>query len=204
MKHILVLSTAVLFVLPASFLAAGVSVRPDSSSSVFRSTLQSSPKPATKGKKKKETAKSPVAAKTPVASKSKSKPPAFAWPIPDRKILRKYGDRTNPTTNTVTLNPGIDISSKKGTDVRSAAAGTVSLVSWLPSYGTFVIVEHSSEYRSVYANLASTSVQKGELLKGGAKIGSVGASPGGAFLHFEIWRDTTRLDPARHLPAKRK
>lgn len=157
---------------------------------------QKKPSSATKRRTKDPPARKPSAT---------VKPPTFAWPIKDRKIIHKYGDRTNPTTNTVTVNPGIDISSKKGTDVRASAAGTVSLVSWLPTYGTFVIVEHTQDYRTVYANLATTSVEKGQIVKAGAKIGTVGASKAGTFLHFEIWRDTTRLDPARHLPpAKRK
>lgn len=131
-------------------------------------------------------------------SKKPVAPLNLAWPVTGRRIVEAYGERTNPTTRTVTLNPGINIATKKGSPVRAAAAGKVSLVSWLPGYGTFVIVEHRDGYRTVYARIASTSVARGATLKTGASIGPAA----GASLHFEVWRGKTRLDPSRLLPGR--
>jgi len=123
-------------------------------------------------------------------------PLALQWPVSGRKIVDAYGERLNPTTKTVTLNPGVNIASKKGADVRAAAAGRVSLVSFLPGFGTFVIVEHRDGYRTVYARLSRASVATGASVRAGASIGAAA----GATVHFEVWRGQSRLDPADLLP----
>jgi murein DD-endopeptidase MepM/ murein hydrolase activator NlpD len=131
-------------------------------------------------------------------SEQEKKPLELAWPVTGRKIVAPYGERRNPTTKTVTVHPGINIAARKGSDVRASAAGTISLVSWLPGYGTFVIVEHRDGYRTVYANLGSTTVAKGAKVRAGSRIGSIARS-GSGFVHFQVWRDQTRLDPTRFL-----
>lgn len=118
-----------------------------------------------------------------------------AWPVSGRTILQGYGERTNPRTKTVTFNPGINIAAKSGTRVNASAAGEVSLVSWLPGYGTVVIIEHNGGWRTVYANLASADVSEGASVSHGKRIGTVGASDDGEYLHFEIWQNQTRYNP---------
>lgn len=115
----------------------------------------------------------------------------FIWPTTGRKIVEAYGERVNPETGTVTINPGINIAARSGSAVVASESGVVSLVSWLPSYGTIVIVEHRDGYRTVYGNLAAAAVSRGANVRAGQKIGSVG----GGWLHFEIWREQTRLNP---------
>jgi len=125
----------------------------------------------------------------------RSGPLRFQWPTSSRSIEEGYGERTNPHTNTVTLNPGINIAAKAGSAVRAAEEGVVSLVSWLPGYGTIVIVEHRDGYRTVYANLSSASVSRGADVDPGEKVGTVAESIDGEFLHFEVWKEQTRLNP---------
>lgn len=126
--------------------------------------------------------------------------PSFRWPVEGRKIVARYGERTNPTTKTVTVNPGINIAAKRGDPVRAAASGKVSLVTWLPGYATLVIVEHAGGYRTVYANLGTATVARGARVKSGARIGRVGRTGAGEFLHFEVWRKQAHLDPLTVLP----
>jgi murein DD-endopeptidase MepM/ murein hydrolase activator NlpD len=40
------------------------------------------------------------------------------------------------------------------------------------------------------------SVSAGAHIEPGEAIGNVGESHEGAFLHFEVWKNQTRLDPA--------
>lgn len=134
--------------------------------------------------------------------KNAAKPLSFAWPTSGRRIVEGYGERTNPRTGTVTVNPGINIATRSGSAVKAAERGTVSLISWLPSYGTILILQHRDGYRTVYGNLASTSVSKGASVKLGERIGNVAKTSGTVFLHFEVWRDQTRLDPITVLPKK--
>lgn len=125
---------------------------------------------------------------------------AFRWPTASRKVAEGYGERLNRETNTVTLNPGVNIAAGKGSAVLAAEDGTVSLVSWLPSYGTIVIVEHEGGYRTVYANLAAAHVSRGTDVRRGQRIGAVGESADGEFLHFEVWKDQSRMNPVTVLP----
>jgi septal ring factor EnvC (AmiA/AmiB activator) len=124
--------------------------------------------------------------------RQRSGPVSFTWPTSGRKIVEGYGERTNPETGTVTINPGINIAASSGSSAVASEDGVVSLVSWLPSYGTIVIVEHRDGYRTVYGNLAGASVSRGSSVGSGQRLGTVG----GGSLHFEIWRGQTRLDPA--------
>ncbi len=113
--------------------------------------------------------------------------------------MQGYGERTNTSTQTITINPGIDIAAGPGAAVKAAERGRVSMVSWLPGYGTFVILEHREGYRTVYANLESASVSRGASIPAGGRIGTVGKSEG-TFVHFQIWNEHDRLDPVTVLP----
>lgn len=123
----------------------------------------------------------------------------ISWPISSRKIFRHYGKVKNKETNTYFDNPGIDISAKNGTIVKSVARGEVSLIHWLPGYGTLVIINHGNGLRTVYANLSSVWVKKGERIKKGTNIGKTGESVDGEFLHFELWQGSKRLNPSYYL-----
>jgi septal ring factor EnvC (AmiA/AmiB activator) len=137
---------------------------------------------------------------TPGKSPAKSLPVGkIAWPIDSRQIVRGYGQIKNKETDTYFDNPGIDIAASSGSSVRSVADGEVSMVHWLPGYGTLLIVNHGGGLRSVYANLSSVNVKKGDRLKKGEPIGRSGESVDGEFLHFELWNGSTRLNPRNYL-----
>jgi septal ring factor EnvC (AmiA/AmiB activator) len=120
---------------------------------------------------------------------------SFNYPVASRKILHSFGTYHNNVTNTMANNPGVDIETPAGSTVRSIAAGTVTLVSWLPGYMSVVIVDHHNGYRSVYANLSSVRVRKGQALQSQAVVGSSGESFDGEFVHLQIWRNKERINP---------
>lgn len=160
--------------------------------STTKSVPKSEPKPVAA---RVETPPKPVAEAEPPKRARRSGPLKFQWPTSSHTIAEGYGERTNPHTNTVTVNPGINIAAQAGSAVRASEDGVVSLVSWLPGYGTIVIVEHRDGYRTVYANLSSASVSRGAEIAPGQKVGTVAESIEGEFLHFEVWKEQTRLNP---------
>lgn len=121
--------------------------------------------------------------------------PRLAWPTSGRRVVEAFGQRVNPRTGTVTINPGVNIAATKGSAAVASADGRVSLVSWLPSYGTIVIVEHRGGTRTVYGNLSGAHVSSGSTVRAGQTIGTVGESIDGEFLHFEVWQDGRRVNP---------
>lgn len=121
---------------------------------------------------------------------------SLPWPTESRTILHKFGRYTNPSTGTLIENLGVGIGSKSGSSVRAVAAGVVSLVNWLPGYGSLVIIDHGNAFRTVYANLASVNIQQGQSVKTGMLLGRSGRSVDGEYLHFELWHDRDKLNPS--------
>ena len=136
---------------------------------------------------------------TRVQSLSESFSGGFRWPSSGKRILRGFGQYRNSVTNTVMDNPGLDIACASGSSALCAAPGTVSLVHWLPGYNSMVIVDHGNSYRTVYANLASIAVKKGQSINAGSLIGRTTQSVDGEFLHFEIWKGKQRMNPLSYL-----
>lgn len=124
---------------------------------------------------------------------------SLPWPTRSHSILQVYGTYTNPTTGTVLDNPGIDIKTPSGSEVKSVARGDVSSVTFLPGFGSLVIVDHGNGVRSVYANLSSVSVTKGSTISEGSRIGTSGENIDGELLHFELWNGRSRQNPTIYL-----
>ena len=127
-------------------------------------------------------------------------PRSLGWPCSSHRIVQGFGEVRNRELGTVTLNLGIDIGTPRGSAVHAAEAGTVSVVSSLPSYGTIVIVNHSGGVHTVYADLSGTSVSRGQKISRGASIGTSGENAElGAIIHFEVWKGRAKQNPMRWL-----
>ncbi len=124
---------------------------------------------------------------------------SLRFPVSSRRVLHGFGAYRNSITNTVTDNPGVDIAVAQGTNVSSIASGRVSLVHWLPGYGSVVIVDHGNGVRSVYANLSTVNVKVGQSLGAQQSVGKSGESIDGEFVHIELWHDKQRVNPMAYL-----
>lgn len=108
-----------------------------------------------------------------------------------------YGKVVNPRFNTVTVQKGIDIRASLGTKVNAVSAGTVVFAGWLKGYGNLVIIDHGSNYHSLYAHLANAEVEVGNEVEEGEALGEVGdtGSLKGPYLYFEIRKQGQAVDP---------
>jgi septal ring factor EnvC (AmiA/AmiB activator) len=123
-------------------------------------------------------------------------PHSSDWPSASHRVAQGFGEHRNAELGTVTMNLGIDIASPEGSSVRASAEGEVVLVSSLPSYGTVVVIRHSGGIHTVYADLASSSVQAGTHIRAGQTIGKSGTNEmSGAVLHFEVWKGKSKQNP---------
>lgn len=108
------------------------------------------------------------------------------------KIVHRFG--TNTVTDVkghVTLDKkGIDIKGQPGAQVRSIFDGVVTAVF---GYGgtSVVIVKHGS-YLSVYCDLASVSVSRGQQVSTRQAIGRLGSD---GLMQFQLRRGTAKLNP---------
>lgn len=105
------------------------------------------------------------------------------------------GWRRDETQNKVYVNSkGIVIDLRDG-------LGTLPLSA--RSYGNYVLVEHSNGMRSRYAHLrkGTINVIVGQKVDENTTIGIIGESGSalGRHLHFEVYKDGTRIDPTKYL-----
>lgn len=124
------------------------------------------------------------------------------WPV-DGPLVYSYGKSQTASNATIHWN-GVGIQAPLGTPVRSVAAGRVSMVRSLGTYGLTVILDHGAGDYTIYGSLQKASVKDGETVVKGQVIGTVGKSDPDLpeHLHFEIrtgGRDA--VDPVKWLRA---
>ena len=124
------------------------------------------------------------------------------WPVTGGRLVSRYGSHRHPVLQTVTENKGVDISVPLGTRVSTVAAGEVSTIWWLPSFGNLVIVAHEGGYRTVYAHLGDIDVEEGQKVASGASLGKSGEGVSGPMLHFEVWKGRETMDPEKWLKSR--
>lgn len=122
--------------------------------------------------------------------------PDFVWPLRG-KVVSGYGPKEGGL-----YNDGINIAAPRGTPVAAAAEGTVVYVGdQLGSYGNLVLIRHSGGMVTAYAHMGSVAVSKGDRVRKGQPIGTVGSSGtvSSAQLHFEVRKGARTMDPEKFL-----
>ena len=107
------------------------------------------------------------------------------------RVISHFGQYNVQGLSGVTLdNKGINIQGKSGCMARSIYDGEVSAVF---GYGGMwnVLVRHGA-YISVYCNLKSVSVHKGQKISARQTLGAVGADN---ILQFQLRKETAKLNP---------
>ena len=109
------------------------------------------------------------------------------------RIERRFG-LTHITGSVVLDNKGVNYQGQAGAHARSIFDGEVSAVFQLGNLKN-VLVRHGS-YISVYCNLSSTIVTRGQKVKARDLIGTVAPDDRGQFvLHFQLRKEVTKLNP---------
>ena len=93
---------------------------------------------------------------------------------------------------------GTFIKAPEGSDIRAVAAGRVVFSSWMRGFGNLIIVDHGSEYLSIYGNSQALLKRVGDAVKGGEAIASAGNTGGNeeSGLYFELRHRGAAFDPA--------
>lgn len=107
------------------------------------------------------------------------------------RIVSHFGQYNVEGLSNVTLdNKGINIKGQSGAQARSIFDGEVSAV--FSFGGTMVVMVRHGSYISVYCNLASVSVHKGQKVTTRQTLGKVGQDD---ILQFQLRRETEKLNP---------
>lgn len=120
----------------------------------------------------------------------------FMWPV-DGKVISGYGPKPGGLHN-----DGLNIKAPRGTPVRAAENGVVVYTgNKLEGYGNLVLVRHQDKWMTAYAHLDKTLIKKGDVVKRGQALGTVGSSGqvDAPQLHFEVRKGTSAVNPQSYL-----
>ena len=122
----------------------------------------------------------------------------LSWPVQNGLVVQAFGRQPHPTLpNIFVTNNGIDLRTDAGATARAVFAGEVVSVQFVPGLHYMVLLRHGTYY-TVYSNLATTSVVAGESIATRTPVGTVHTDPqtNGAVLHFELWEQKRKTNPA--------
>lgn len=120
------------------------------------------------------------------------------WPVENGFISRGYGRQKHPTLKNIEItNNGIDIRTEESATVLAVADGKVAGVQFIPGHDYTVIIQHG-DYYTVYSNLNQTKLSKGDMVSAKQLIGTLSTNQitGASELHFEVWHEKERMNPA--------
>ena len=169
------------------------------------------------------TAAAPAATTLPGAGSPTPTPPSAAKPLPQdatakplpaatapTKPVADVGQTTQPAKATKMQAPvqgsiirgyskgkneGINIKAAAGTPVKAADTGTVAAITKSAEGVPIVVVRHVGNLLTVYANVTSVSVKKGDSVARGQQIAKL-RSGDDAYVHFEVRKGFDSVDPA--------
>jgi len=122
------------------------------------------------------------------------------WPVKGF-FTDRFGYRKDPFTGLRDFHPGIDISARRGTPIFAPADGIVTMVGRNKGYGNMVAISHLNNLQTRYGHLQDIMVRKGQKVKRGDVIGTVGNTgrSTGPHLHFEILAKNRPVNPADYI-----
>lgn len=137
----------------------------------------------------------------------------FTNPILNAEITKNYSNselQWNETLGQWEIHKAVDFQTRDTAKVYAAFKGTVASITSNALVGTQVIIEHEGGLKTVYSMLDDTTlVEVGDTVSTGDQIGTVSTAIGveekdGTHLHFEVWKDGSKVDPSGYLNLEMK
>ncbi|MBA4276005.1 peptidoglycan DD-metalloendopeptidase family protein [Flavobacterium sp.] len=123
------------------------------------------------------------------------------WPVEKGFVSLPYGDQQHPQFSNLTVhNSGVEITTDQGASARAVFGGEVISVFVLSPVNKAVLIQHG-DYFTVYQNLSSVYVNKGDKVSIKQSIGKIrtNGDTGKTVIKFIIKQNTTYNDPASWL-----
>lgn len=122
----------------------------------------------------------------------------FLWPVRGR-VISNFGPRAGGLHN-----DGINIAAPKGAPILAAENGVVAYAGdGLKGFGNLLLLKHADGWTTAYAHADRLLVKRGDVVKRGQTIATVGSSGGVTRpqLHFEVRRGARAVNPKNELGA---
>src|SRR5690606_7484238 len=116
------------------------------------------------------------------------------WPVEAGVIVSRFGRQEHPVLeNVIVNNLGVGIKTNPNAVVRAVFDGEVTNIVTI-SGNLAVLVKHG-EYFTVYSNLKSVSVERGDKVTVKQPLGIVRTTDEGTKVEFQLWKGNVKLNP---------
>jgi septal ring factor EnvC (AmiA/AmiB activator) len=136
-----------------------------------------------------------------IADNFKANRGKLPWPVEKGTVYSGFGDQPHPVYKTLTVhNSGVDIATEDGSNARAVFGGIVTKVIVLSPVNKAVFIQHG-DYFTVYQNLSSVNVSKGDKVSIKQSLGRIrtNGDSGKTILKFMILQNTTPNNPSNWL-----
>ena len=121
-------------------------------------------------------------------------------PVDFARISSRFSTgRKHPILNKIRAHKGVDYAAPRGTPIKAAGDGRVTLAGRNGGYGNTVIIQHGQRYRTLYAHMQgfAKGIRNGTNVKQGQIIGYIGTTglSTGPHLHYEFQVNGVHVDP---------
>ncbi len=119
-------------------------------------------------------------------------------PVINAQVSSEFGERVHPISGDTGVHKGIDLALNKGEPIYAIYDGEVVESSYDQWNGNYIKIKHDNDIMSVYCHCEKLFVEKGDVIRGGEKIATVGSTgqSTGPHLHFEIRIKNISYNPA--------
>ena len=130
------------------------------------------------------------------------------YPLQNFRISSPFSpSRMHPIHHYRRPHYGVDMAAPSGTSIWATASGRVTFMGVKGGYGKTIIIEHGSQYQTIYAHLSGfkRNLKVGDMVSQKQIIGYVGSTghATGPHLHYEMRLRGIPIDPMRtKLPKK--
>ena len=119
-------------------------------------------------------------------------------PVIDGVVSSEFGERVHPINGTLGVHKGIDIALDEGEPIYAIFDGEIIEADYDQWNGNYIKIKHDNDIISVYCHCSKLFVKKGDIIRGGEVIASVGSTgqSTGPHIHFEIRIKDVSYNPA--------
>jgi murein DD-endopeptidase MepM/ murein hydrolase activator NlpD len=116
-------------------------------------------------------------------------------------VSSRFGPRISPFTGRQQQHTGIDVAAMRGTPILATADGVVTFSGKLAGYGRAIVITHGFGFKTFYGHNQQNKVRKGQRVKRGQEIGTVGNSgySTGSHVHYEVLVKGTPTNPHKYI-----
>lgn len=124
-------------------------------------------------------------------------------PTDSYTITSGFGVRRDPINGTAAVHYGLDMAGQLGQPVVATAPGKVISAGRNGFYGKMVEIDHGMGVTTRYGHMNSITVEEGQIVAAGDKIGTMGSTgrSTGVHVHYEIRVDNKPVNPMKFIKA---